>query len=269
MYLKKLLLLATTISFSASAVDGLKAAGAVSCQEVHGDHVRYTEYVCPLGGEKFRGTRFGSSYSRFNKQFDLRPLGSADFPMPIPICPNGFPMYKGNFTDQEITAIKTVISTDEYKQMINKETSFHLLDYVLSNIETDSTGTGVLLRASWEADGCLKDKYPAYVMRVREALERDIKAGIENKNSDFTFRLAHANTFRRLGDFVTAQKLIDSLRTDENYIKFKEIFDRFQEALDNKNTERKHIRLFMWEERKLEEEKKAKEELNKKESSAD
>ncbi|MDP6953489.1 MAG: hypothetical protein QGF53_12105, partial [Alphaproteobacteria bacterium] len=101
------------------------AVAAITCSEPLGEHVITETFTCPLGGESFPGLTVGT-HSTFGAHYDLEPVSYMPFPRPLPVCPNGFVMYKESFSEAELAQIADIIETAEYRAAMEAHTTYYL-----------------------------------------------------------------------------------------------------------------------------------------------
>ena len=109
--------------------------------------------TCPIDGQRFTATLMGS-YFQSGMRLDFKPIGSLVAPYPYPVCPgNGFVMYKDAFSDNELSAIRAIVLSDEYRQLRIKNTDYFMVAYVKQRLGANHYELGnTYLRASWEAE---------------------------------------------------------------------------------------------------------------------
>jgi hypothetical protein len=125
------------------------------------------ELVCPIGGEHFSQTLDGSGTS-FGMMLDFMPYGPTPAPWTLPECPgNGFVMYKREFTAAEIERLTPYVSGTPYQAM-RAETSYYRAAQLMRHMESPpATIAGLLLQATWQADG---ERYGRYAAQALAAI---------------------------------------------------------------------------------------------------
>ncbi len=209
--LRHLLQVATLAGLAAWTVGwGSRATAEISCQQPNGWHIAYRNFVCPLGGEKFKALAMGT-HGTYGAQFDLKPIGSANYPRPLPVCPtNGFVMYQKDYSADELAAVEAIVSEPEYQEIYNRNTGYFLLAHIWERLgKTDYDPWWLYLQASWEADDCDAALHQEYMIKTRDlALDR-----LENKKLEederLTMEILIANIDRRLGNFDAAKERLE------------------------------------------------------------
>lgn len=186
---------------------GSNAIAEVSCQRPNGYHMSYRAYVCPLGAKKFEALRMGT-HSEWGKQYDLKPIGSANYPRPLPVCPsNGFVMYQEKFSDDELAAIEAIISEPEYQEIHSQNTGHFLLAYIWEKLGKSSYDPWWLyLQASWEADDCDVALHQKYMQITRKLMVERLETQELDEDEQLTMDILIANFDRRLGNFQVAKE---------------------------------------------------------------
>ena len=108
----------------------------LNCMRPSGHHVYMDDFTCPIGDESFKSLRLGT-HSRYGVSLDWEPLSYMRFPVAIPICPaNGMPIFKANFTEQELSEIEAIINSENYRQLYGeKHASFFLFGKVSEQLQ--------------------------------------------------------------------------------------------------------------------------------------
>ncbi len=167
-----------------------------------------SEETCPVGGEKFTFTTTGS-YSIFGQRPDGKPFGSWVFPLALPECPsNALAVYR-EFTPEEIPALTALVLSPEY-QALKDETPYFRAAWLAARMDAADPEGAVflLLSATWELDGLpvLKTRYQREFVAAASAMAFD------PSNLDSLFlRYRLANAHRELGEFASAEAVLDSL----------------------------------------------------------
>ncbi|HQU85927.1 MAG TPA: hypothetical protein PKY59_22565, partial [Pyrinomonadaceae bacterium] len=205
---------------------------------------------CPVGGEKFKA-RYLGTHSTYGRHLDWEPVSYMRFPVPIPVCPsNGFVITKEKYSKEELEKLKKVIESKTYKDLYaQKHATFYLYAKIKElNEEKFDDYWWLYLNATWEADNCKnKVRYKEYAL---EAISAGMKRLAELKDSEQTYwvlKTIIADMHRRIGDFKTAQELVDKYGTPS--LKDKETNEYFllaktllQKAIKEKNTDRVPIK---------------------------
>lgn len=217
---------------------------------VDGHHVYETEEVCPVGGEKFTASRLGT-HSTFGRHLDWEPVSYMRFPIPLPVCPtNGFVITKEKYSEEELTSLKQVIESKTYRDLYSqKHATFFLLakTYELQNKQPTDMWW-LYLNATWEANLCENnDRYKEYALETITAGKKRLAELEESSEEYWVLKVLIANMYRRIGDFKTAQVLIDefgkpSLKDEESNEYFMLALQLLTKAVKEKNTDRVPIK---------------------------
>lgn len=112
------------------------------------------EFVCPLDGQKVRGSVF-TSLTRVGVRLDLRRVirGSPKL-LPLPLCAESkFPIYRDDFSADEIEQIRGIVTTPEYKIARQANTDHFMAAFVAERLDAEPRSVAILyLQASWEAE---------------------------------------------------------------------------------------------------------------------
>jgi hypothetical protein len=173
--------------------------------------------TCPIDGKEFTATMVASSYQS-GMRLDSRPVGALIAPYPYPVCPgNGFVMYKDEFSEGELTAIRAIVLTDDYQRLRNEHTNYYMVAYVKERLEGDDYDLGdMYLRASWEAEierPSLVQQYQALAIAKYDAfLMRDF-----TRSKDWWFAtVVAAELDRLLSHFEAVEARLGGLATPPN-----------------------------------------------------
>lgn len=171
------------------------------------------KFTCPIGGEEFKDFVIGST-SSWGQRPDGKAIGGVA-PWPVTECPgNGLPLYKDDFTTEELAALALLIASPEFAQMRSEDTSYHRIWWLRSKLGADPYSlVGNLLAASWESDDVPERKagYQRAFAEAAEALERtDAMA-----DNWFWYSLRAANAWRELGEFGRAAALLGTIDRPE------------------------------------------------------
>lgn len=196
----------------AAVAVGILAAAATPAAA--GTPVR-VETVCPVDGKKFTWTTT-ASYSTWGMELDGKPIGSWQFPMTIPQCPDSkFPVYQEEWTDEQKAAIRALVATPEYAA-VRDEASYYLLRFVAERLTPpdgpEPVNAGwLLLQATWQVRD-EPERYARYAGELVTAVDAELPAlKAEDPDSWWFFQVATANVQRQAGDFAAASARLDSL----------------------------------------------------------
>jgi hypothetical protein len=110
--------------------------------------------VCPVGGQRFTHTGY-AAYSTYGQRLDGKPFGSTQFPLRIPVCPNGFVIYKGieEFSEAQIATLAAYIETPEFRTLADEHSTYYRASRLARAAgEPAATQAWLMLSASWQAD---------------------------------------------------------------------------------------------------------------------
>ena len=174
------------------------------------------DFICPVGGEKFKAKVVGSQTS-FGQRLDLRPLGALVAPNPLPVCPNGFVMFKERFSLDEIVKLSSVFLTPEYQAARKAHTSYYLAAYLMERNGADAYALGlVYLRAMWQVES---DPTPERPIEYRSLALAKLEAFLsDNKERDsrwWTAAILASELERQAGRFDESVKRLDALPVTE------------------------------------------------------
>jgi hypothetical protein len=172
------------------------------------------EVTCPLTGEKFKA-HFIASYTQFGVRLDMRPYGAMTSPAPIPKCPGSrFPVYRENFSATELTTLRALVETAEYKAARAAHTDYYMMIWIERRLGVAVEPwrlANILLRAAWQAEGGDAARLAAYRAEARDAFDAaasDPGAPAERK---LTAQLLAAEMDRLLGRFDKALARLEAL----------------------------------------------------------
>ncbi len=197
---------AVLVVISMAASLGLATQGASALTRFQ------AQVACPIDGKQFMATMVGSFYQQ-GTRLDSKPLGSLTAPNPLPVCPeNGFVMYENEFSVRELTAIKAIVLTAEYRQARSEHTDRYMVAYVKERLEDNNFDLGNLyLEASWEAES---DK-PALVQLYRalaiEKFDAFVKSDSSRSEDWWVASIIAAELDRLLGQFDAVKNRLGSL----------------------------------------------------------
>ncbi|MCK5424093.1 MAG: hypothetical protein KAI89_01880 [Emcibacter sp.] len=209
----------------------------VSCHRPSGWHVSEQTFKCPLGGKEFTAFAFGT-HSVMGRRLDWKPISSAQFPRPLPVCPdNGFIMYKTTFTQEEIQADNEIFKTPAYQSLLKENSPYFLFSYLLKQRKQKADHWYLILQASWETEGCAPELNKKYLEMAIEKLLSSLKKDKSFSENWWSKQLLIANLYRRTGKFDLALSYLDRLPNDKlpagEYLgKLKEKISQFAQKSD-------------------------------------
>ncbi|HEY7809677.1 MAG TPA: hypothetical protein VIA98_04790 [Allosphingosinicella sp.] len=108
--------------------------------------------TCPIGGKAFDFTT-GASYTTWGERPDGKPYGSAEFPTPLPECPdNGLVLYK-DYEPAEVAKLEPLVSSEAY-QALRQDVSYYRAYWLMKEMGVPAASRLLALqRAAWQVDG--------------------------------------------------------------------------------------------------------------------
>lgn len=173
---------------------------------------RELEFVCPLGGEKFKEVRAASA-ALVGRFLDKRPDTVVPW-QPIARCPgNGFVLFASKFSPEELRKLEPVVASADYQGLRAKETNHFLAAHLLQALNApDREIAFALLQASGETRDAeqqrryLEDALSHY-RRSLATLYREAGAWVDDQ-------LIAGDLERRLGQFPQAESRFTALLAD-------------------------------------------------------
>jgi hypothetical protein len=176
------------------------------------------DQICPIDGEKFKA-ELAMSGTTFGRHLDLKPYGAIVSPWPMAKCPtSGFVIYRDDFSKDELRQLRSIVKTDEYRQLQARETPYYLaawLQRALGNTAAESRYT--LLEATWEAKDV--DTYLRYASEALQAYELALPALEPSSEQWWTAQLVAGELERRTSRFEDADRrfrILAALPEDKN-----------------------------------------------------
>ena len=166
--------------------------------------------ACPVGGKRFTYQGY-ASYSTFGGLPDGQPIGSAQFPIEIPQCPdNGLVLYR-DFDKATIARLTPIVLGPEYQALRKGETRYYLAQWLETKLGgAEPQIAPLLLAATWEAkngaDPAQASRYNAEFVKRATALPDD-PATLRS----LALKARAANALREMGRFEEAETLRASL----------------------------------------------------------
>lgn len=222
----------------------------LNCVETSGHHVYEVDRECPLGGEKFKALELGT-HSTYGRHLDWEPVSYMRFPIPLPVCPsNGFVITKEKYTKEELKSLSQVIESKEYRDLYSQKHATYFLFAKTIELRKEKFNDlwWLYLNATWEADLCKNDeRYKQYALETVSAGNKRLAELKESDQEYWVLKVVTANMYRRIGDFKSAQDLVDkfgkpTLKDKDANEYFTLAIRLLKEAVTNKNTDRVPIR---------------------------
>jgi hypothetical protein len=167
------------------------------------------DFICPLDGTTSSRTVV-MSYTVFDQRLDFRPIGALLSPPPVAVCEsNGFVLYKEDFSDAEIAALRAIVASDEFKALRAGNGDWFMAGYLAERMGTPPAETHFMyLYASWadeESDPARSARYLALAFERFVLAERVATPGEEDW---WIARLMQIEIHRRFGRFEEAERLL-------------------------------------------------------------
>lgn len=241
--------LLTSNSLVKNALINCKSDKVLNCVQTSGHHVYETDFECPLGGEKFQALQLGT-HSTYGRHLDWEPMSYMRFPVPLPVCPtNGFVITKEKYSKQQLNSLKKVIESKEYRDLYGQKHATFFLYAKIVELRKEKADNlmWLYLNATWEANLCKNEaRYKDYALETISASNKRLAELKESDSEYWVLKIIKANLYRRIGDFTSAQNLIDkfgkpSLKNKDSNEYFTLAIKLLTEAVSKKNTDRVQI----------------------------
>lgn len=171
--------------------------------------------VCPVGGQAF--THLGyAAYSTYGQRLDGKPFGSTDFPLRIPVCPNGFIIYKapGDFSETQVAALASFIETSEFRALAEHSTYYRASRLARVAGEPAATQAWLMLSASWQVDGSAQ-LFATYQAEFLSLADEAVTQLPRTSPQWWLLQFRAANAERQLGRFEASAARLSALPMDE------------------------------------------------------
>lgn len=169
--------------------------------------------VCPLDGKGFDYPSF-AAYSTYGRRLDGKPVGSAEFPLPVPECPGSlFPVYR-DFKAGELDKLRSIAASTDYQPLKSETSSYRMHGVMVALGEPVEALTNAALVATWQVEG-VPDRYSRYAaVFLREADAMISNLGGPSSEKSRYIQLIAADVQRQAGDFDGASKRLAVLRSN-------------------------------------------------------
>jgi len=196
--------------------------------------------TCPIDGQPFTATLIGS-YFQSGMRLDFKPIGSLSAPTPYPVCPgNGFVVYKDTFSDAELSRIRAIVASDEYRQLRSDNTDYFMVAYVKERLGTSQYDLAhTYLRASWEAERDMPELADPYRRLARQAFDNFRRAERNHTEEWWTAAVVAAEMDRLLARFETVEFRISTLPLAElraNHPGLNAVLDQIRTHANQRNS---------------------------------
>jgi hypothetical protein len=175
------------------------------------------QVTCPIDGTTFTATMVSSFYQQ-GMRLDSKPLGSLIAPYPYPVCPgNGFVMYQNEFAAGELSAIKAIVLTDDYRRARSENTDYFMVAYVKERLGGNDYDLGnMYLRAGWEAEDNKPKLVRQYQTLALTKYDAFLKRDSGRTEDWWAASVVAAELDRLLGNFDAAETRLNSLPPASN-----------------------------------------------------
>lgn len=179
------------------------------------------EFVCPIGGEKFR-QRIDMSGTSFGIMTDTRPVGPIATPFAIPQCPsNRFVIFKKEFTPSELAKFERVVQSDAYQKIAQQSSSYFAWGHMLELAEENQDNIQMMwifLKSSWQ-----RHNNEALQKTLEYADKALAHSSFQNDDEKVTVQLLRGEMLRKLKRFDEAKTWFQTLQnsplvTDKPYL---------------------------------------------------
>lgn len=177
--------------------------------------LRQVDIECPIGGSTFK-TTLAMSGTQFGQNLDRRPFGPIASPWPLAKCPdNGFVLFKGTFTEQELKQLRPYVLSPDYQALQARETDHYLAARLMHRLGLPVEKVAeALLRATWEVEK--EARYRRYAEAALAAFKDVIaRAPIDRPAAEqASYQQITGELERRLGQFDAAKRRFTALLAD-------------------------------------------------------
>lgn len=176
--------------------------------------VREHEFECPICSTKFN-YRVQYSYSLFGQNLDLKPVGAAIIPTPIPKCEKcGFVFEDDLFSEEELKILKEYLSKNNLPDADKNYPNYYYLgqEMLILNKPIENIAW-VFLESVWENNN---EKNKSYLMS--NAIKY-FELVPETSESYENFLLIRVDLERRKGNFENAAKIIEIIKQRTDFYK--------------------------------------------------
>lgn len=185
----------------------------VSTVSTNASTVQLSEFICPIGHEKF-SEYVALSGTQFGVALDRKPYGPIISPWPIARCPgNGFVIFKDDFTKEELATLESFVLSAQYQKSKNIESNYYLKSMLIKQLGQPLDAiANTLLRATWEAES--DDRYPRYARETIEAIDALVANSPNDteKETLLIYTQVAGELERRLGLFDAAESRLRNLQ---------------------------------------------------------
>ncbi|CAB5105330.1 hypothetical protein D3OALGA1CA_1694 [Olavius algarvensis associated proteobacterium Delta 3] len=171
------------------------------------------EVTCPLDGTTFN-VKMAMSGTRLGMRLDRKPLGPIAAPWPVPVCPTDhFVLYKQAFDQNEINDLNKLIGSPEYRNQVEKNSSYYLLAKIYEFQGKPSHEIAhTYLKASWQVERDQPETYAKYASLSLEHFEKFLSEDNLRDPKTLSVEVLCAELERRLALFDSARKRLTRLK---------------------------------------------------------
>jgi hypothetical protein len=165
---------------------------------------------CPVGGKPFEYMAYGS-YSRWGVLPDGQPVGSAEYPLEMPQCPDNGLVLFDEFDTPTIARLTPLVRSPEYQALRRTETRYYLAHWLQVKLgAAEADRLWMLLTAGWEAKS---RGTPEQAVRYQAEFVRGALALPDDPAllTPLALKARAVNALRELGRFEEAERLRASL----------------------------------------------------------
>ena len=172
------------------------------------------EFECPICSTRFN-YRVQYSYTLFGKNLDLKPVGAAIIPTPIPKCEKcGFVFDNDLFSEEELKILKEYLSKNNFPNADKNYPNYYYLGQemlILSKPIEDIAW--LFLESVWENNNENNNSY-----LISNAIKY-FELVPETSESYENFLLIRVDLERRKGNFENATKVIEIIKQRTDFYK--------------------------------------------------
>lgn len=173
------------------------------------------EKVCPISLTKFKATLAGSGFQA-TIRLDARPVGAIASPWPLPVCPEcGFVLFKRDnqeYTADEMTTLRSVVESPEYKGLPTKDSSYLRLAKLYEGLKRSPEEVDhAYLKASWQVESD-EPRNRALLATSLEWFEKFLASGPKKDQGWQSAEVLRGELQRCLGKFAEAKAQFDRLK---------------------------------------------------------
>jgi hypothetical protein len=169
--------------------------------------------ACPLDGTQFKALQDFSG-TAFGARLDLKKTGPIAQPWKLALCPKcRLPLYKQEFTDAETTALRDIVTADDFRKETEGRSAYFIYGVILERQKARSFEIGwAFHQAAWEVESENEAQYAETAKRAitwfdRAAAEVAFSGTAQNDQEIATY--IPIELHRRLKNFPEAKTRLD------------------------------------------------------------